>query len=374
MTSPASLLRTNTTQNIAQSLQNPGGLLGPPIQDPPPGARVPPMGQGFTYAQLMQSANRDPVTGLPLPEPTGQRPLPWQTVPPNQGAYQNPSQVHVSQAQPLPPPDIPPLGGSDIPPLPVPVPQNPNPPAYGPPNQDEEYTGPVFADQPGHIYADPIYPGGGGPSNEYTYDPNSGEHRYIPGSGGPQVELNPGQGNPDPTLEGNPSGTEPDPGPTGGVPEEPWYGRLARYLPYIGPFARLGHVAGNIMRANDPHYPFAHTNASDPTQPAWFQAGYQNPQGIQDAINRGDYQTAYTTSPSSAANAFQMWAAQAGRGQRNVNNNTGGDVGHTVFNPVRAAGVQPTYASLQSLYPNGISTGVDPNTGLPVGSINYGRG
>lgn len=71
--------------------------------------------------------------------------------------------------------------------------------------------------------------------------------------------------------------------------------------------------------------------AQAPNSPAWFQRGYQPPSGIQNAIARGDYQSAYGQSPQSASNSFQMWAASLPGTPNNTGNTQ--DAGHTMFYP-----------------------------------------
>lgn len=82
------------------------------------------------------------------------------------------------------------------------------------------------------------------------------------------------------------------------------------------------------------------TSAAAPTQPYWFQRGYVPPTGIQAAIQRGDYQTAYGQSPMSAASNYIM---DTQRYAGNPNNpGTNSEEPRTMFRP-NAGGVIGRY-------------------------------
>lgn len=139
---------------------------------------------------------------------------------------------------------------------------------------------------------------GPNPTPNPVYDPGAPPLYTDPG--GPAVQINPTQ---EPPYY--PPVTEHDGSP------EPWYGRLARFMPYIGPVASLGHIAGNAYRQWLATHP--HAQRGVPNQPQggrtstqlgnyqgptpenvnWYSRFYRPPEGIQNAINRGDYPDAY---------------------------------------------------------------------------------
>lgn len=126
----------------------------------------------------------------------------------------------------------------------------------------------------------PILTGGPGPS-------------YVPsGPVNPNdlwTRIDPNMGYIDPSVTINPANPAdaPSMGPIQGPAE---------------PEATPRQSGGNNSPAN---HLVTHTHSpGQPSAPLWFQRGYQPPAGIQAAIARGDYQTAYGQSPSSATANF----------------------------------------------------------------------
>lgn len=350
-TNTASLMRRNTTANIARRLQHPGTLppvIPSPTLDrglPDPILPIPPVSQPPVTDPFTPDTSRLPPRLPPQPAPG------WNTNPnPNANpawiTYESlmrsagrPIEEHLdaggsqtmdfeepplSVGGGLPPPDIPPIGNSNIPNGP-PMWGNPPGTSWTPSGGNQTggnydpygwpYNGPPVWNTPGSNntstsggpFTSPRFgdPGSssGGPSSSRFSGGNSTFNRgpHIPGSGG-RVGT----------------GTT-DPRPFWNQRNEPWYGRVARALMPYGT-GQAAHALMNAYRRNQLRGTVggpAHAvrrSGSPQTNPA--PAGPASRPGTRFDYARGRYVDANNASGaqhnSRAANAMLMWSQSHG--------------------------------------------------------------
>jgi hypothetical protein len=345
------LMRRNTTANIARSFG-----ARPMTSMPPPAEHTTPIqgnwAQGavnpanptnmaaWNYLDLMRSAGRpiehiDPIWGDP-----GSR------------------ELGGGNTAPPPDPELP--GGSSLP----------------DPNIDP--AGTVVGNYDSSIYhdffqGDPRYPGGhspvGGPHvsvmppdtgmthgvdidgnpvepvNPLQYTTSPGNRRFLPGSG-PETGGDRG-----PSFVGATGGPTFGGGPhipsTGGqvgvghdtTPKEPWYGKLLRFAPYVGPIASIAHPILAYARRHGPGTiggpariagsPRTSTGPVQPrpvaaTSPALPTGGLLSPKAYGQQTFGGVTPTGYRDPTGSSvhdshANLMQLLASTANAGQANRN-------------------------------------------------------
>lgn len=173
---------------------------------------------------------------------------------------------------------------------------------------------------------DPILPGAlpgaNLPNDAFGTGPTRNDFwtRMDPGMGyiNPSVEINPSDNSHNANFNSDPATGAPGGDLTGGQPPPSLANRLLHsFIPFSGqaPGTPGGGQVGGA--------------GTQPQTPAWFQPGYQPPAGIQNAVSRGDYGTAYGASPDSIA-AGAIAASQSYGGAPNYTGSTQ-DAGRTSF-------------------------------------------